>query len=507
MAYKRNVVNASRSDWVNTFFGTKAFFTGKHPRKNVTSPIDDFPNRFKIPGHAKNPECSFELLGYMKFGDIKPFTPVLYRDDLIMGEGSMRIMQSDVPWTCLFRAAYDTWRVDPQFAIPMAFFCPVPAGINCSNLREMRNDNATNVVGHISIEVQNTTWTAGFSSAIHPYEHHLATTDAQEKKKMGKQALNHYRPTTCLVIPYESVEKNKKTVNGAMVYEWIRYYARMGFTVFVYDKNGANRDAIYHSEYASFRNKLGAQWFSSVFYHPYTVFGLLSNNKSSHSTYDNSYYPANPQSLLYSDDDKTATLTYCRFEANSLLGNDNVIVADFDEFLYCPGATSTLSGQRAYIQNMLHSYRQQNFGSLVMRQLWVPYKTFGGNFRTPAECLNHHIERKMPIFDCYASYRDHIGDFFLGKSTHLGHTCLLTNFHYSCNTGDCSCSSIAVSTTMVYGEPDDQCYFIHLSTNTKDFLKQNLSEATQKRFETEQSDLSMIASNPEQLIAMITHIY
>lgn len=503
MGYKRNVVHASRSDWVNNLFGTKAFFTGKFPRKNITSPVDDFPNRFKIPEHAKNPECSFELLGYMKFGEIKPFTKSLYRDDLIMGEGSMKIMQSDVPWTCLFRAAYDTWRVSPTFSIPMAFFCPVPAGVNCSNLPEMSSDNATNVVGHISIEVQNTTWTAEFSSALHPYEHHLAA----ENKKMGKQALNHNRPTTCLVIPYESVEKNKKIVNSAMVYEWIRYYARMGFTVFVYDKNGANRDAIYHSEYAASRNKLGNQWFSSVFYHPYTVFGLLSNNKSSHLTYDNSHYPANLQTLIHLDDDKTATLTYCRFEANALFGNDNVIVADFDEFLFCPGATSTLSGQRAYIHNMLHSYRQQNFGNLVMRQLWVPYKTFGGNFTSPAECLNHHIERKIPIFDCYASHRDNIGDFFLGKAAHLGHNCLLTNFHYSCNTGDCNCPSIGWSNTMAYGGPDDQCYFIHLSTNAIDFLKQNLSEATQKRFETEQSDLSMIASNKEQRIDVGTHIY
>jgi hypothetical protein len=408
-----------------------------------------------------------------------------------------------VPWTCLFRAAYDTWRVSPTFSIPMAFFCPVPAGVNCSNLREMSNDNTTNVVGHISIEVQNTTWTAEFSSALHPYEHHLAV----ENKKLGKQALNHHRPTTCLVIPYESEEKNKKMANAAMVYEWVRYYARMGFTVFVYDKNGANRDAIYHSEYAASRNKLGSQWFSSVFYHPYTVFGLLSNNKSSHLTYDNSHYPANLATLIHLDDDKTATLTYCRFEANALFGNDNVIVADFDEFLFCPAATSTLSGQRAYIHNMLHSYRQQNFGNLIMKQLWVPYKTFGGNFTTPADCLNHHIERKMPIFDCYAGYRDNIGDFFVGKAAHLGHNCLLTNFHYSCNTGDCACPSIAYSNTKADGGPDDQCHFIHLSTNTIDFLKKNSSEATQKRFETEQSELSMIASNTEQLKFVQPHIY
>lgn len=505
LSFRQNLAGAVRSDWVNNLFGTKAFFTGKYPRPNITSPIDDFPNRFKIPEHAKNPECSFELLGYVMLGSIGPFTTNLFRDDLIMGEAPMQIMESAVPWTCLYRAAYDTWRINPTLAIPMAFFCPVPKGINCSQLQEMNTTSSRNVVGHISMEVQNVTWTAEFSSALHPAEHHAAN-EAQDKRRAGKHAHNHQRPTTCLVIPYESVEKSKKLVNGAMVYEWVRYYARLGFTVFVYDKNGANREAIYHSEYSVHRNAIGNQWLSSVFYHPYTVFGLLSK-KSANLSYDNSHYPNNIKTLIHLDDDKTATLTHCRFEANALFGNDNVIVADFDEFLFCPSAAVSLTGQRAYIHNLLHSYRQQNFGQIIMKQLWVPYKTFGGNFTTPTECLNHHVANHMSIFDCYAGYHDNIGDFFVGKSVHLGHNCLVTNFHYSCNTGDCACLSTSVSTTAAAGGPDDTCYYIHLSTNNIDFLKQNLSAATQKRFETEQSEISIIATNPSERLFIGTHIY
>ena len=505
LSFRRNPVGATRSDWVDHFFGSKAFFTGINPR-NVTSPVDDFKNRFKLPEHAKNPECSFELLGYMRFGDISPFTTSQFRNDLIIGEAPMTILQSEVPWTCLYRAAYDTWRLTPTLAIPIAFYCPVPKGTSCKELREMNKTISSNIVGHLKMEVENVTWTGEFSSALPPPDFE-DEDDAYGNKVPTRHGRNRKRPTTCLVIPYESTEKHKKTVNGAMIYEWIRYYARLGFTVLVYDKNGANREAIYHSEYSAQRNKLGYQWFGNVFYHPYTVFGLLSN-KSAHVTYDNSHYiPANVRTLLHLDDDKTATLTYCRFEANSLFGNDYVIVADFDEFLYCPAAASTLMGQRAYIHNLLHSYKQQNFAQLQMRQLWVPFKTFGGNYSTATDCLTHHITNRLSILDCYAGFRDNIGDFFYGKSAHLGHTCLVTNFHYSCNTGDCTCPTTGVSTSRSALGPDDACYYLHLSTNKIDFLKQNLSESTQKRFETEQSEISMIASNPIEHTFVGTHIY
>ena len=43
--------------------------------------------------------------------------------------------------------------------------------------------------------------------------------------------------------------------------------------------------------------------------------------------------------------DKTLTLTQCRFEARALFGIDRVLVADFDEFLYCPVVGPTASEQ------------------------------------------------------------------------------------------------------------------------------------------------------------------
>ena len=369
----------------------------------------------------------------------------------------------------------------------------------------MNEASGSNVVGHISIEVKNVTWTAEFSSSMPLTDQ--GTNDARDAKKIERHAHNRLQPTTCLVIPYESTEKNKKTVNGAMVYEWIRYYARLGFTVFVYDKNGANRNAIYHSDYATHRNDLDNQWLGSVFYHPYTVFGLLSK-ESAHLSYDNSHnHFSEMQTLFQLDDDKSATLTHCRFEANALFGNDNVIVTDFDEFLYCPSAAVTLKAQKSYIHNLLHSYREQNYQQLAMKQLWVPFKTFGGNFTTATQCLDHHIANLLPIFDCYAGFQDNIGDFVVGKSLHLGHNCLMTNFHYSCNTGDCSCNSVLGSISVAALGPNDACYYIHLSTNNIDFLKQNISESTQKRFETEQSEIAIIASNKFEDLVIGTHIY
>ena len=48
---------------------------------------------------------------------------------------------------------------------------------------------------------------------------------------------------------------------------------------------------------------------------------------------------------LFAGHDKTQTFTHCRFEAKAVYGIDNVLVTDFDEFLFCPWAKPTAQAQ------------------------------------------------------------------------------------------------------------------------------------------------------------------
>ena len=61
----------------------------------------------------------------------------------------------------------------------------------------------------------------------------------------------HLPLAACLVIPYTSTDTQKSTANGAMLLEWLRYHAQLGFKIIVYDRDGANEKHIYESVYGA----------------------------------------------------------------------------------------------------------------------------------------------------------------------------------------------------------------------------------------------------------------
>ena len=55
--------------------------------------------------------------------------------------------------------------------------------------------------------------------------------------------------------------------------------------------------------------------------------------------------PLEKHHLRYADNDKTDTLTWCRFDARTQYGYTTVLVVDYDEFLYCPRAKASFRAQ------------------------------------------------------------------------------------------------------------------------------------------------------------------
>ncbi len=75
--------------------------------------------------------------------------------------------------------------------------------------------------------------------------------------------------------------------------------------------------------------------------------------------------------------DKINTLTHCRFEAKALFNTDNVLVVDFDEFLYCNGAHDVLSAasQMEYVMNVMRQQKQDGRQQISIPQRVTTTKT------------------------------------------------------------------------------------------------------------------------------------
>jgi hypothetical protein len=86
----------------------------------------------------------------------------------------------------------------------------------------------------------------------------------------------------------------------------------------------------------------------NVIYYNYTIRGLLDPSRKNikydnveRNGGDNKEIKARFESQGH---DKVLTLTHCRFEAKAMLGVEDVLVTDADEFIYCPqGAPTSFS--------------------------------------------------------------------------------------------------------------------------------------------------------------------
>ena len=94
-----------------------------------------------------------------------------------------------------------------------------------------------------------------------------------------------------------------------------------------------------------------------------------------------------------------------------------------------------------------------------------------------------------------------LGFSFIGKSLHLGHKCPLTDFHSSCQSSDCECTSIYPGfhdshALMPY---EDRCYLIHLTTDPTDYTYRNVTDDVRTKIENATSELSSIISTTNDI--------
>ena len=496
-SFRPNLLGSPPSEWIDRIFGSRAV----HNRDLLSSDRDNSSNQafssfrenFQLPAHAINPPCSVEILGFARLDQQKPFIAT-NRLQLIVGNASLTLGLAADPWPCFYRPSFERWR-HAKFFWSIFIYCPAPSETACQSL----NTTKRSIRGVVNMDLETTIWQSKFVAnnfkPHHPIKYKLPSIP--DKNTMA----------VCLAIPYTTSDPEKIVVNGALIFEWVQYYSLLGLKVMIYDKNGANRQYIMNSDYGNAQGKRGNQWLANVVYHPNTIFGLLDKQKAT-VKYDNTEHEirlAQPKSRKkkhvafgsvasekYTDDDKTATLTHCRFEASAMYGIDNVLVSDFDEFLYCPNAAPTFVGQRNWMDTMITKYRDDNIDQLIFLQVWTAAKLKGGNYTSPMACMNDKVKRSESIFECFAGFDYPVRNFHTGKSIHLGHKCPLTDFHSSCSSSDCSCSSSYPGDHTIHSlvAAADRCYYMHLSSNPSDYLRRKFSNRTRDRFEATPSELS-----------------
>jgi hypothetical protein len=500
LSFRRNVMGTNKSDWIDGIFGSKAIFyerTGSaFVEKNVTLSRNNFENFFQLPSYVSRSECSFELLGYVALNRAPPFE-MHNRGSLIIGDAKMSLTGSSSTWNCFYRPMYETWRNNRSFW-QIFFYCPAHDNTMCTSNSEMKPGQ--NLDGDMVFQIQNTMWKSVIF--LKSKLRHGRPKKVEGEENTVVQKITYNQPAACLAIPYESSDRAKVITNGAMIFEWVRYHALMGFKVYVFDKGGANRKRIFNSNYGKMQKQRDMSWVSNVVYRPYTVYGRLET-LNSQLTFDSSFLNdtdrAMQRRLEYLDNDKTATLTKCRFDASSVHGADNVIVADFDEFLFCPGAATTFAGQEYFVSNLISKYRSQGYGELVFVQMWAAAKLYGGKYTSPRDCLIDMVRKGETIFNCFTGYKHNAGVKFVGKTLHLGHICPLTDFHTSCQSGDCTCPSLygGENPYLLELPVEERCYLIHLSTNIKDYKYHVFDNETRTEFERESSELIQLLESAD----------
>lgn len=310
----------------------------------------------------------------------------------------------------------------------------------------------------------------------------------------------------CVAIPYLSSSNDKIEINSVMMFEFIRHYSNLGFKVMIYDRLGRNYHHIFNHPYVRrFLKKMkveekeeetiGSGSSAYAFpntdwnfrYYNYTMLQKLGGYRFD-IRYENTLGLS--AAVLYTDIDKQLTYTHCRFAVKHLYGIDDVLVADFDEFLYCPRSKGSFSSQKSFV----HSYFQHmknkgieqlyvkqrvlvsktmNMGHCMMRQINATkdFSITSGSSRiiVPATLSKDVVVNptfgEASIFHCLSPYHYGVRTYF-DKTMLFGHHCPFTSYHYSSykRQYDCFALSYISATKRKRNYSTGGCGLVHITT-------------------------------------------
>jgi hypothetical protein len=284
-----------------------------------------------------------------------------------------------------------------------------------------------------------------------------------------------------------TVQTFRNPQSGPLLYMFVVYYIKMGWTVIVYDRFG------YHREFVE---EL-LHW-SGFHYHPYTVFQLAQPDK-----YNDAYarsqgfdmktfykmernwgYKGKLADTADQDQDKTKTYDFCRVEYAHL---DLILFLDADELFYCPQASKDVGSQRKYQQRIMGEY--SSLGVEEMRFVRIPYsglcppgvrpenrsKTDFTNHTSTCMQQAYESRQLIDMFKCWSSGSAY--DNF-PKSGDFASKCPFHYNHWSCDGGraggrdawghakKCRCKvSLDMNNGYAFKPVLDKCHLLHFNDN------------------------------------------
>lgn len=493
------------SDWIENLLGQSSI-SWQLPGKIYTPPdmsslttafLDEHSNvvlrYLNISADWLRSDCSLEMLAYLPTKD-SPFNRKYLSKYIPVGTADTVFLNKT--WNCIYRGKVAFgW----SHHITAAFLYCQPTSAyqkNCNNkFRSLLADNPkssdVSVSFHLTGKKNYTTKFTVIQQSTSEQESGT-TTPVDSAELTNQQKISPIAGlAVCTVVTYANIDPKSDAINQAILFEWIRYYFNLGIKVIVYERDKHNSDHIFYSIYVKRQNL--TEWEinnikQNILYFNYTIHDFYHIQKDKGDETGNS------------DFDKTFTLTQCRAVAHAEYGIDRVVVADFDEFLYCPSAASASQAKLSYSDRMAFVVAQaahiqkyliednlsREVNQVSLMQIAVPHKldkekkNNGVEGSGTLDCLysrvisDHNTSNiaAMPlpstsIFDCFGDYG---GTGHTKKSLHLDYSCPLTHYHHAC--GDfhtpeligyeCLCKPVDVDPS--------QCGFAHLALRHTSFV-------------------------------------
>ena len=253
----------------------------------------------------------------------------------------------------------------------------------------------------------------------------------------SKNLSTSYEVGVVAIAPY--LDRNSDA--SILISNWIFHHTNLGFKVIFYDRNGTYRDVVedsiyrYSSRYCESKHDIcrhHQEYLSSLLtYHPYTLREILG-------------FRDNTQRHARTDQDKALTYSHGRFEyqqrwfearkedSNLYGGIKSLLIIDFDEFVYCPSASTTISDQYKEIIRTVEKTKYSVLADeIVFGRLAV------NNISNLSKCLEKRYEQRVSMFPCYGKWNTGARHSTF-KSMHHSFACPSTDFHFAC-TGVCAC--------------------------------------------------------------------
>lgn len=236
------------------------------------------------------PFCSLELLGYARMGDEDPLTSSYRtRKTAPGGNANLFVRELNISSTCYYRTIYENWRSEQAYTEPnflgVIFYCPVLDLNDCNmmNNHVLQHENSPVTLDLAMILKQQSIYRASAVVSLVNFPKGFQKIIMHNELKVQPPRSSADQLGLCIAMPYTSVDSSKAVGNSAMLREWIIYHLRLGFKLFIYDRDGANADAVNHPQIAASVSK---QELSNLVYHRYTIRGLL-DPASAGLKYDN----------------------------------------------------------------------------------------------------------------------------------------------------------------------------------------------------------------------------